>query len=168
MHVKPPNNLNAVSKDLSILKELKGEAVITPHPGEMARLTGLSIDDIQQDRIGTARGFAVKWGVTTVLKGSRTVVALPDGSTYINTTGNPGMASGGSGDVLTGIIAGLIGQGVKPAEAALAGVYLHGLAGDAAAAKLGLHSTLAGDIIDALPGVIMNVARGTVLPAKLA
>lgn len=152
--------LNAVSKNISVLNELGTDAVITPHPGEMARLAGISTEEVQNDRIGTAVGFARKWGVITVLKGSRTVIALPDGTVYVNTCGNPGMATAGSGDVLTGIIAGLIGQGVGPADAAAAGVYLHGLAGDAAACVMGQHGMIAGDMVEMLPGVVKNTIEG--------
>jgi len=149
--------LNAVSGDVSVLRKLKAEAVITPHPGEMSRLTGLSIKDIQENRIEVARDFARKWKVITVLKGSRTVIADPDGTVYINTTGNPGMATAGSGDVLTGIIAALIGQGIKPQSAAVAGVYIHGLAGDLAASESGELSLIAGDITNHLPDAFMRV-----------
>jgi len=149
--------LNAVSRDVSVLRKLKAEAVITPHPGEMSRLTGVSIKDIQENRIEVARDFARKWKVVTVLKGSRTVIADPDGTVYINTTGNPGMATAGSGDVLTGIVAALIGQGVKPQSAAAAGVYIHGLAGDLAASESGELSLIAGDITNHLPNAFMRV-----------
>jgi len=143
--------LNALSSDVSILKKRKAKTVLTPHPGEMARLTGISIDKIQKDRISTARGFSQEYGTVLVLKGSRTVVALPDGRVFINPTGNPGMATAGTGDVLTGIIAGLCAQGMDAADAAVAGVYLHGLAGDFAASELGMYSMVAGDIIKYLP-----------------
>ena len=148
------DGLNAVARDVSVLGNKKSAIILTPHPGEMARLTGLSTKEVQSNRPGTALDFAVKHDVIVVLKGSRTIVALPDGSLYVNVTGNPGMATGGAGDVLTGIIAALAGQGMKPQEAAIAGVYLHGLAGDAAAVGLGMHGMVAGDIIDKLPGVI--------------
>ncbi|NTV91323.1 MAG: NAD(P)H-hydrate dehydratase, partial [Clostridiales bacterium] len=114
--------------------------------------------EVQDDRIGTATEFAVKWGVTVVLKGAGTVVALPDSRVFVNSTGNPGMATGGSGDVLAGIIASLAGQGVEPSEAAIAGVYLHGLAGDEAAAIKGEHGMIAGDIIECLPQAVMKLA----------
>ena len=149
--------LNAISLNTAILKDLNTETVITPHPGEMARLAGMTISEVMEDRVGTATGFAAKWGVITVLKGSRTVVALPDGSYYINVTGNPGMATGGSGDVLTGIIASLAGQGMKPTDAAIAGVYLHGLAGDAAAGRLGQYGMLPRDIVVELPVIMKKV-----------
>jgi hydroxyethylthiazole kinase-like uncharacterized protein yjeF len=149
--------LNAISLNTAVLKQLKAETVITPHPGEMARLTGMTVREVMEDRVGTAVGFAEKWGVITVLKGSRTVVALPDGSYFINVTGNPGMATGGSGDVLTGIIASLAGQGMKPADAAVAGVYLHGLAGDAAAERLGQYGMLPRDMTGELPMLMKKV-----------
>ncbi len=151
--------LNALSKDISVLKKCRGEVVITPHPGEMARLLSISIDDVQNNRIETAREFALKWNVITILKGSRTVVAFPEGTTYINLTGNSGMATGGTGDVLTGILAGLIGQGVKPADAALIGVHIHGLAGDRAAASKGECGLIAGDLIEELPYAIKQLRR---------
>ncbi len=151
--------LNAVSADVSMLKHLKVPAVVTPHPGEMSRLTGIDIADIQDNRQEIAREFAARWNVITVLKGSKTVVAKPDGTLFLNTTGNPGMATAGSGDVLTGIIAGLIGQGMKPEDAAVAGVYIHGLAGDEACSKKGEYGMIAGDIIEELPGILRSMGR---------
>lgn len=149
--------LNAVASDVSILNELKVDTVITPHPGEMARLTGITIDEVQADRIKAAGEFASKWKLIVVLKGSRTIIALPDGKIFVNTSGNPGMATGGSGDVLTGIITGLAGQGLKLSDAAVLGVYLHGLAGDAAAGKRGMNGMIAGDIIEELPYVLKSL-----------
>jgi NAD(P)H-hydrate epimerase len=149
--------LNAVAKDIVLLRQLKTGAVVTPHPGEMSRLTGLKIPEIQEDRIGAAKDFACKWGVVTVLKGSKTVVALPDGRVYINPTGNSGMATGGSGDVLTGVIAGLISQGMELGNAAIAGVYIHGAAGDAAADKMGEHGMIASDITEEIPYIIKSL-----------
>ncbi len=149
--------LNAAARDIAMLKLRKAEMVITPHPGEMARLTGLTISEVQNSRLKVASEFAVNHGVTVVLKGARTVVALPEGALYVNTTGNAGMATAGAGDVLTGIIVSLMGQGVKPADAAIAGVYLHGLAGDAAAGKKGLHGMIAGDIIEEMPYIIKGM-----------
>jgi len=146
--------LNVISRDVSILGKLKAKAVITPHPGEMSRLTKMSIDEIQNNRVETARNFACRWGVVTVLKGWRTVVGLPDGTIFINTSGNPGMATAGTGDVLTGIIAGLIAQGLTPEQAAVAGVFLHGKAGDRVASRLGEHGLIAGDLVEEIPYVI--------------
>lgn len=149
--------LNAISRDVSVLKKLKTKCIITPHPGEMSRLGGITIEEVQNNRVEVAREFAAKWNVVTVLKGSRTIVADPDGEVYINTTGNPGMATGGTGDVLTGIITGLSAQGLKPLEAAVAGVYLHGLAGDNAAKIKGEHGMTAGDLVAELPYAIKGI-----------
>lgn len=151
--------LNVISDNTEILKRLDAEAVITPHPGEMARLTGLTAADVQKDRIGTAGRFASEYGVVTVLKGSRTIIALPDGRIFVNPTGNAGMATAGTGDVLTGVITGLIAQGASAAEAAIAGVYLHGLAGDLAADSMGMHGILAGDVVSHLPYAIKEIIK---------
>jgi NAD(P)H-hydrate epimerase len=150
--------LNALAGEVGILSKLQAPAVITPHPGEMARLMGSAPKDVQEDRIGSAVKAATSWNVVTLLKGSRTVVAAPDGAVYINPTGNPGMATGGSGDVLTGIIASLIAQGLKPVRAAAAGAYLHGLAGDLAVREKGMMGLIAGDIISALPAASKELA----------
>jgi NAD(P)H-hydrate epimerase len=132
--------------------------VLTPHPGEMARLTGLSISAIQRDRINVARNFAEKHGVILVLKGDRTIVGNTDGECWVNTTGNPGMATGGTGDILTGMVAGMLAQNPKHAfEAVLAAVYMHGLAGDIAREKMGEHSLVATDLITALPEAFRRV-----------
>ena len=109
------------------------EKVLTPHPGELARITGIRIAEIEKNRVEVARLYAEKWQAVIVLKGVPTVVALPDGTVFLNTAGTPAMATGGSGDVLTGLIAALIGQGLPVADAAVSGVYLHGLAGELAA-----------------------------------
>lgn len=143
--------LNVLSKDLNMLNAKKGPIVITPHMGEMMRLTKLTLEEISANPIYTARDFSKTWGVITVLKGARTVVALPSGEIFINVTGNSGMATAGSGDVLTGILAGLIAQGLKPEDAAVVGVYVHGLCGDVVAARIGEHGLLAGDLVEQLP-----------------
>ncbi|MFZ5596057.1 MAG: NAD(P)H-hydrate dehydratase [Bacillota bacterium] len=145
------DGLNALAGHTGIFKKVKAPLVITPHPGEMARLAGMATDGVQRDRLGVARSFSADWGVTLVLKGAKSIIALPDGTAYINPTGNPGMATGGSGDVLTGVIAGLIAQGMDVAGAAAAGVYIHGLAGDRAALEKGMMGLIAGDILEALP-----------------
>lgn len=125
--------------------------ILTPHPGEMARLTGLTTAEIQKDRVGCAAHFAKQWQVILVLKGFRTVVAMPDGRIFINPTGNPGMATAGMGDVLTGVIGGLLAQGLAPEQATIAGVFVHGLAGDRVAKRLGDRGLLASDVIEELP-----------------
>ena len=136
-------------------KEITGSGelplILTPHPGEMSRLAGKPIKEILSSRVDTARSFATEHKVVLVLKGSRTLVAMPGGAVYISPTGNEGMASGGTGDVLTGIIAGLLAQKPDdPEGAAVAGVYLHGLAGDIAASRRGIRAMIATDIIDLL------------------
>jgi ADP-dependent NAD(P)H-hydrate dehydratase / NAD(P)H-hydrate epimerase len=139
--------------------------IVTPHPGEMARLTGKSSTEVVADRVNTAREFATSHHVITVLKGSRSLVAAPDGEVYVNPTGNAGMATAGAGDVLTGLIAGLLAQ--RPADAlsaVIAGVYLHGLAGDLAAEKLGLRSLIASDITDHISEAILRVGGSAEKP----
>ncbi len=136
--------------------------VLTPHPGEMARLTGLSTKDVQADRVGVARLFAEKQRAIVVLKGDRTLIACPEGRVIVNPTGTPGMASGGSGDVLLGMIAGFLAQFAdrSPADVVAAAVYLHGLAGEKAAADLGEQSMLATDILNYLPDATRDIIRG--------
>lgn len=148
------DGLNAVAEDVEVLKNRQVPIVLTPHPGEMARLSGLSVAEIQADRLEVARRYAVEWGVTLVLKGHHTVVATPRGETFLNLTGNPGMATAGSGDVLCGIIAGGVAQGLRPAVAAMAGVYVHGRAGDLAREQRGERGLLAMDIADRVPEVL--------------
>ena len=132
--------------------------VLTPHPGEMSRLTGMSTAAIQRDRVNVARNFAQEHGLILVLKGDRTIVAGPDGEAWVNPTGNPGMATGGTGDILTGIVAGFLAQFPKrPFEAVIAAVYLHGLAGDVACEGSGEQALVATDLIKALPKAIRRV-----------
>jgi len=145
------DGINCLAGRPGILKKAKAPVVITPHPGEMSRLIGRDTSYIQKNRTKVAVGCAKKYGVTVVLKGKGTVVASPDGRVYVNKTGNPGMATGGVGDILTGMIAGLIGQKFTPFEAAKCGVYVHGLAGDLAAKKRGEVSLLARDVLDNIP-----------------
>jgi hydroxyethylthiazole kinase-like uncharacterized protein yjeF len=134
--------------------------IFTPHPGEMSRLNGRSIAEIQADRIGSARSFAIERGVYLVLKGNRSVVAAPDGRVWINPTGSPAMATGGTGDVLTGMTAGLVAQFPDQIEAALlAAVYLHGRAGELGAAKLGEKALMATDLFQFLPEAMQEVAE---------
>jgi NAD(P)H-hydrate epimerase len=135
------------AKPVLLAKLAKGRTVVlTPHPGEMARLTGLTIAEVQADRLSVARGFAERFGVTLVLKGARTLIAHPDGRVAVNTTGNPGMAKGGSGDLLTGVVAGFLAQHPKDAAAAVeAAVCLHGRAADLAVRETDEHTLLATD-----------------------
>ena len=152
------DGLNILAGHIEILKDLDTPVVLTPHPGEMARLISTTSANVQKDRIKCARDFAEKFNVHVVLKGARTIVAHPDGRVFINPTGNPGMASGGMGDVLTGVIAGFIAQGHQPELAAHAGVYLHGATADSLAKNKGPFGYLATDGMNTLPEVIKTLA----------
>jgi ADP-dependent NAD(P)H-hydrate dehydratase / NAD(P)H-hydrate epimerase len=143
--------LTALAGRLELLRAAPAPRCLTPHPAEMARLLGTSVADVQRDRVAAARGLATGYGVNVALKGSATVVAAADGRVFLNPTGNPGMASGGTGDVLTGIVGAFLARGLAPADALVAAVYLHGAAGDLAAARVGEESLIASDVIDALP-----------------
>jgi NAD(P)H-hydrate epimerase len=154
------DGLNALAEDVKLLKKLSLPIILTPHPGEMARLTRLSPEEVQRDRERLAKAFATTYRVIVVLKGHHTVVANVDGSVFINETGNPGMASGGCGDVLTGVIAGLLGQKLQPFDAARLGVYLHGLAGDLVASDRGQIGLLASDVADRIPKAIKQYQQG--------
>ena len=145
--------LNALAGHLNILSTANCQlsTIITPHPGEMARLTKLKVSFISSNKKNVAKKFAAEYNVTTVLKGYRTVVASPKNMFYINKTGNPGMASAGCGDVLSGVIAALLASGMGPFKAARLGVYVHGLAGDIAAKKTGEISLRARDLLRFLP-----------------
>jgi NAD(P)H-hydrate epimerase len=145
------DGLNIVSTNIHILKTTKVPLVLTPHPGEMSRLTQKPVASIQKNRLALARNFAETYGTNLVLKGARTIVAHPDGHVYVNPTGNPGMASGGMGDVLTGIIAGLIAQGYKPEVSTLIGTYLHGAAADSLVHKGYPIGFLASQVMKQLP-----------------
>ncbi|MCC8190929.1 MAG: NAD(P)H-hydrate dehydratase [Planctomycetes bacterium] len=146
--------LSAIGGDAMILRKRHSSTIITPHPGEMGRLTGKTSADVQARRQEFAVKYAKISGAVVALKGYQTVVT--DGTAvYVNDTGNPGMATAGSGDVLTGVIAALVGQGMNPFDAARLGVYLHGWAGDLAAASLGVHGLMATDIIEHLPAAFL-------------
>jgi NAD(P)H-hydrate epimerase len=148
--------LNALAGQRS---RFEGPRIFTPHPGEMSRLTGKTIAEIQKDRIGTARAFATERGVYLVLKGNRSVIAFPDGPVWINPTGSPSMATGGTGDVLTGMIAGLVAQFPDQLETALlAAVYLHGRAGELGAEAIGEKSFMATDLFEFLPEAMREIA----------
>ncbi len=150
------NNLAAIS---AWWRQRRANAVLTPHPGEMRRLlASVRLAIRLEDRARCASGLAARTGMIIVLKGAGTVVADASRS-YVNKSGNPGMATGGSGDVLTGLIAGLIGQGLSPFDAAVLGVHVHGLAGDLAAKDKGQVSLIASDVVDYLPAAFLHVRR---------
>ncbi len=142
------DGLNLCAGNSELLEHYRGDLVLTPHPGELARLTGLAISEITSRRIEVVREYAQLWDCCLVLKGGPSIIGLPGGTVLVNSTGNAGMATAGSGDVLTGIIAGLMGQGLSAEQAAVAGVFVHGLAGDYAAADLGQMGMMAGDILN--------------------
>jgi NAD(P)H-hydrate epimerase len=148
------DGLTCAARRLDALGATHGDVILTPHPGEMARLTGATTAEVQADRIAAARRFATERRCTLVLKGAGTVIASPDGTFAVNPTGNPGMASGGMGDVLAGVIGALLAQGVPAQGAAWLGVYAHGLAADMAAGDLGEIGLIASDVIAKLPEAI--------------
>lgn len=152
--------LNAISEKTELLDKLGENSVLTPHLGEMSRLLGCSAKEIEADRINMAQSFAKTHKLNLVLKGVPTVIADPYGNAYLNSTGNPGMATAGMGDVLTGVIAGLLAQGLSPINAAISGVYLHGMAGDIAASQKGEHGIIATDVLEALPKAIVEIKEG--------
>jgi len=156
--------LNLLAERPAFIREIKGDAVITPHPKELSRLTGIAVSDIQADRIHAAVSFAEKTGLHVVLKGAGTVVAHPDGSCAVNPTGNALLATGGTGDVLTGLIGALLAQGFPSNEAAELGAYLHGEVANRLIDQ-GMETGMAASrLVDLLPKVISDAASGTLIP----
>jgi len=154
------DGLNAFEGHAEKLSGQGSALVITPHPGEMARLIGLTVAAVQRDRLNVARTFARDHKLIVVLKGHRTLVAHPDGTVWVNTTGNPGMATGGTGDILTGMVAGMMAQHpIKIMESVIAAVYVHGLAGDIAREVMGEQSLVATDLVKTLPQAFRRVQR---------
>jgi NAD(P)H-hydrate epimerase len=151
--------LNAFEGQSEKLAELKAQAVITPHLGEMQRLTGVPAVQLEARRIDAAREWAARWGVVVVLKGAPTVVAAPDGRTCVNPTGNPGMATAGVGDVLAGLLVALLAQGLERFDAACLAAWIHGSAGDRAAADQGQHGMNASDVLERLPVTMLELSR---------
>jgi NAD(P)H-hydrate epimerase len=163
------DGLNAFEGEADALVGRDGvDIVITPHPGEMARLVGLSTEAVQSHRLDVARDFATTHRVQVVLKGHRTIVAAPEGNAAINLTGNPGMATAGAGDVLTGVIAAWCGQLLDVEAAVRLGVYLHGLAGDLAEADEGVAALIAGDIVSHLGDALVDLTSRPRRPADSA
>lgn len=151
------DGINAFVGYTDLLKNAGVPLILTPHPGEMAGLLGIGPSDVQADRIGISRRFASEYHLYLVLKGARTIIAEPSGAVYINPTGNPGMATAGTGDILTGIIAGLVAQRLDMGNAVRLGVFLHGLAGDMAAKEMGEAGMIAGDLMNMIPGAIRYI-----------
>lgn len=173
------DGINAIAGRTGILKKCRAPVILTPHVGEMARLLkrgretgdqvsgvteGFSLrNEIEKDRINTAMSFSKKTKTHIVLKGVPTVIATPEGLTTINSTGNPGMATAGTGDVLTGMISAFLAQGLPPRNASILGVYMHGHVGDVVAEKKGQHSLVASDMINAIPQVFKSVKSNCVI-----
>ncbi len=154
------DGLNALAGQVDGISSVLKPPILTPHPGEMARLCACSTAEVQKDRAGTAARFARRYRCVVALKGLRTIIAGPDGDVYVNPTGNSGMGTGGTGDILTGILGGLLAQGLSPLDAAQLGVYLHGLAGDLAAADKTERGMIAGDLLDRIPAA-WRILEGT-------
>lgn len=153
------DGINAVTPHILEEETRTAPLILTPHPGEMARLMGLSVAEVQADRVAVACRLARQTGAVVVLKGHHTIIAAPDGTVMENPTGNSGMATGGSGDVLAGIVGSLVAQGLSPYEAAVCGVYLHGMAGDLAAAKHSQHGMLPTDLIEELGSLFLQFEK---------
>jgi NAD(P)H-hydrate epimerase len=157
------DGLNALALDPDSLLGLRGAAsprILTPHPGEAARLLGVTTREVQADRLAAVSNLAERTGAIVVLKGDRTLVAKPNGTVAVNSTGNAGMASAGSGDVLTGIVAAFLARGLDAFDAARLGVFVHGVAGDHAAARWGHDAMIASDLLDGLGAAISSVVAG--------
>ncbi|MBI4587288.1 MAG: NAD(P)H-hydrate dehydratase [Candidatus Rokubacteria bacterium] len=154
------DGLSALAGHLDLLEHTRAARCLTPHPGEMARMLGLTVTEVQVNRIETVRAFCQRYGAFVALKGARTVIGGPGGMVFLNPTGNPGMASGGSGDVLTGMAGAFLSRGMDPLQVLQAAVYLHGMAGDLARDEKGEEGLVAGDILEAVPAAIAKVQAG--------
>src|SRR5262245_27411040 len=150
------DGLSALAGHLDLLDRAAGPRVLTPHPGEMARMLGMTVADVQSDRFEVVRAFATRHRVALALKGAGTVIGVPDGRIFINPKGNPGMASGGSGDVLTGMVGAFLARGFDAVTALVTGCFLHGRAGDLACVERGEEALIAGDIIEAIPTAMVS------------
>jgi NAD(P)H-hydrate epimerase len=159
------DGINALGVHPELLQQVDVPIVLTPHPGEMARLVGVSAREVQRDRIAIAKDFAQRYGCYLVLKGARSLIAEPDGSLCINLTGNPGMASGGMGDLLTGMIPGFIAQGYDCATSTKLAVFIHGLAGDLLSCEKGPVGFIAGDVLSEVPRALKSLVDQTLPPA---
>ncbi|MCX7766419.1 MAG: NAD(P)H-hydrate dehydratase, partial [Candidatus Sumerlaeia bacterium] len=155
------DGLNAIASRLDLIQNRSTPLILTPHPGEMSRLLGEknTSEEVQRNRIKIARRFATEHKITLVLKGARTVISAPDGEIWINPTGNSGLAKGGSGDILTGLVAGFLAQKIEPIKSALIGVYVHGLAGDITAKILGERAMTPEDVVNNLPRTFFELSQ---------
>lgn len=155
------DGLNAFAGRMDLFCGMPGEMVLTPHPGELSRLLGIPAEDITDDPVAAVKAAQEVTGKTVLLKGAPTLIAGPEGKIWVNGTGNEALATAGTGDVLTGIIAGLAAQGLDMFDAAVLGAYLHGLAGEAASGETGIHAMIAGDVLAKLSGILRDLAAGT-------
>jgi NAD(P)H-hydrate epimerase len=153
------DGINALVNRLDVLKKARAPLILTPHPGEMGRLVKCSAEEVQNRRLSLVQSFSEQYGVTTVLKGARTLVGSHQGRMAINSSGNPGLASGGTGDVLTGLIAGFLAQGLSPFDAACTGVYCHGKAADRLSRRMGDRGMLATDLLAEIPVILKSLAE---------
>jgi NAD(P)H-hydrate epimerase len=151
------DGINAIAQNQNLISKLSAETILTPHPKEMSRISGIKISKILKNRVDITRQFALDHSVNIILKGASSIICQPDGMTTINPTGNPGMATAGTGDILTGVIASLIAQGFSSPKAAIAGTYLHGLTGDIYASQESQTSLIAGDLLRTLPKTIKRI-----------
>jgi NAD(P)H-hydrate epimerase len=151
------DGLNILAENRELLQLIPRGSILTPHPGEFERLVGKWGDDFE--KLALLKKLAIDTRSVIILKGAYSSIASPDGNVYFNPTGNPGMATGGSGDVLTGVLVGLVAQGYEPLQACLLGVYLHGLSGDIAALDTGIDSLIASDLVDYLPSAFQSVRK---------
>ncbi|MGN1117840.1 MAG: NAD(P)H-hydrate dehydratase, partial [Acutalibacteraceae bacterium] len=154
------DGINAVASDINMLRKAAVPVILTPHPAEMSRLIGVSVSNIQSDRIAVAKNFAESYLATLVLKGSNTLVASENGhGVYVNSTGNTGLSKGGSGDLLAGLLTGFVAQGIEPDKAAQAAVYIHGYLGETVSEKSSVRGMLPGDMLEALPSVMADFSE---------
>lgn len=151
------DGLNILSRMHDWWKKLNSKVILTPHPGEMSKLTGLSIREVESNRAGITQRFAKKWNQVVILKGANTIIGSPKGNIFISPFANPALATAGTGDVLAGIISGMLAQGLKPFDAACVGVYIHGLAGEMLKEKIGNTGALASDLLPFLPQTIKQL-----------
>jgi NAD(P)H-hydrate epimerase len=151
--------LNILSENPNWYQKIARHSILTPHPGEMARLTGKTIKEIEFDRVNICRSYAIKWGCIVILKGAFTVIGSPNGSTWISLLANPNLATAGTGDILAGIVSGLLAQKVESLDAAISGVYLHGLSAEMANPEYVSSGIIASDLLPHIPRAMSQITK---------